>query len=71
MHQLAAEYSLKELQPLIFSFLEVEVIPIIGGIFLTHRRYIRDLLERTRMEGAKKLATPLSTIIKLRWFPSS
>lgn len=37
----------------------VEVIPTKQGIFLSQKKYIVDLLERTKMLGAKSVPTPM------------
>jgi hypothetical protein len=42
-------------------FLGVEVISIQHGLFLSQQKYIRDLLTRTKMDGAKKIKTLLTT----------
>ena len=42
-------------------FLGVEVLPTSSGLILSQHKYIRDLLVRTNMIGAKEIATPLST----------
>nr|KYP65844.1 Copia protein [Cajanus cajan] len=41
-------------------FLGVEFIPIKSGLFLSQHKYIRDILEKFDMEGAKPAPTPLS-----------
>ncbi|CAL8165948.1 unnamed protein product [Prunus armeniaca] len=57
-------FSLKDLGSLHF-FLGVEVIPTRSGLFLSQHKYIRDLLIRAHMEGAKDVSTPLSTTTTL------
>jgi hypothetical protein len=47
-------------------FLGIEVIPTQNGLFLTQHKYIRDLLARTCMDGAKDVTTPLSTSVSLK-----
>jgi hypothetical protein len=42
-------------------FIGVEVISIQHGLFLSQQKYIRDLLTRTKMDGAKKIKTLLTT----------
>lgn len=42
-------------------FLDVEVLSTPTGLFLSQQKYIRDLLNRTNMAGAKEVSTPLST----------
>ncbi|CAL2268722.1 unnamed protein product [Prunus armeniaca] len=61
---LAQRFSLKDLGSLHF-FLGVEVIPTRSGLFLSQHKYIRDLLIRAHMEGAKDVSTPLSTTTTL------
>ncbi|GFZ00771.1 hypothetical protein Acr_14g0004060 [Actinidia rufa] len=53
-------FSVKDLGFLHY-FLGVEVIPTTHGLFLTQQKYIRDLLVRTHMDGAKEVSTPLPT----------
>ena len=60
IQQLGRKFSLNDLGPLHF-FLGIEVIPTQNGLFLTQHKYIRDLLARTCMDGAKDVTTPLST----------
>ncbi|KAK0607898.1 hypothetical protein LWI29_022218 [Acer saccharum] len=57
---LARRFSLKDLGSLSY-FLGVEVLPHKHGILLSQRRYIMDLLARTKMTGAKPVQTPLPT----------
>lgn len=54
------KFSLKNLG-LLHYFLSVEVIPCKHGLFLTQHKYIRDLLVRTKMEGAKQVKAPLAS----------
>ena len=63
--QLGQKFSIKDLGPLHF-FLGVEVIPIADGLFLTQHQYIRALLARTSMDGAKDVTTPLSVSVPLQ-----
>uniref|UniRef100_A0A2N9F5Y1 CCHC-type domain-containing protein n=1 Tax=Fagus sylvatica TaxID=28930 RepID=A0A2N9F5Y1_FAGSY len=63
--QLGQKFSLKDLGPLHF-FLGVEVIPTKEGLFLTQHKYIRDMLSKTSMDGAKDVTTPLSTSVSLK-----
>jgi hypothetical protein len=65
IQQLGRKFSLKDLGPLHF-FLGIEVIPTQNGLFLTQHKYIRDLLARTCMDGAKDVTTPLSTSVSLK-----
>jgi hypothetical protein len=41
------------------------VLPTSSGLFLSQHKYICDLLVRTRMEGAQKVGTPLTTTSSL------
>jgi len=65
IQQLGRKFSLKDLGPLHF-FLGIEVIPTQNGLFLTQHKYIKDLLARTCMDGAKDVTTPLSTSVSLK-----
>lgn len=42
-------------------FLGLEVQRTKEGLFLHHGKYLMDLLEKTKMEGAKPCCTPLGT----------
>jgi hypothetical protein len=57
---LAHTFSIKDLGNLHY-FLGVEVIPSTAGLFLSQHKYIGDLLERTKMQDAKPVLTPMST----------
>jgi histone deacetylase 1/2 len=57
---LSHRFSLKDLGNLSY-FLGVEVFPNDHGILLSQRRYIVDLLTRTKMMDAKPVHTPLPT----------
>ncbi|KAJ9566804.1 hypothetical protein OSB04_002770 [Centaurea solstitialis] len=57
---LATRFSLKDLGALSY-FLGVEVRPYSHGLFLTQQKYICDLLCRSKMDAAKRVATPLAT----------
>ena len=61
---LAKTFSFKDLGNLHY-FHGVEVIPTIMGLFLSQHKYIIDLLERTKMDEAKSVLTPMSTSIPL------
>ncbi|RVW74760.1 Retrovirus-related Pol polyprotein from transposon RE1 [Vitis vinifera] len=60
IQQLSQRFSLKDLGPLTY-FLGVEVISHTNGLFLSQRKYIADLLNRTHMTEAKPAPTPLAT----------
>jgi len=59
------KFSLKDMGSLHY-FLGVEVIPTLGGIFLSRHKYVRDLLSNTNMLGAKEVRSPLSTSTPLK-----
>jgi hypothetical protein len=63
--QLGNQFSLKDMGQLHF-FLGMEVIPTTKGLFLSQHKYIRDLLTKTNMHGAKDVTTPLSTSTMLK-----
>ena len=65
INQLGQKFSIKDLGPLHF-FLGVEVIPTKKGLFITQHKYIRDILAKTSMDGAKDVTTPFSTSISLK-----
>ncbi|KAL6315549.1 hypothetical protein AAG906_000852 [Vitis piasezkii] len=58
--QQLSQLSLKDLGPLTY-FLGVEVTSHTNGLFLSQRKYIADLLNRTHMTEAKPAPTPLAT----------
>ncbi|RVW20751.1 Retrovirus-related Pol polyprotein from transposon RE2 [Vitis vinifera] len=60
----AHQFSLQDLGHLSY-FLGVEVIPNDHGILLSQRRYIVDLLTRTKMMDAKPIHTPLPTSLPI------
>ena len=57
---LAQRFSIKDLGVL-FYFLCIEVLTTPSSVLLTQRRYISNLLARTKMSSAKPVATPLVT----------
>lgn len=63
--QLSARFSLKDIGNLHYFF-GVEVITTHAGLFLSQHKYIRDLLSKTNMVGAKDVSTPLSTSTSLK-----
>ena len=65
IQQLGAKFSLKDMGNLHY-FLGVEVIPTRAGLFLSQHKYVRDLLSKTNMVGAKDVSTPLSTSTSLQ-----
>ena len=58
--ELDSVFSLKDLGDLHF-FLGVEVTREATGMYLTQQKYIRDLLIKTKMEGAKGISSPMSS----------
>ena len=60
IHQLGAQVSLKDLGDLHY-FIGIKVQPTREGIFLSQQKYIKDLLKRTNMEGARPIHTLMST----------
>ena len=48
-------------------FLGVEVILTSKGLFLSQHRHIHDLLEHFHMDGAKEVATPLNSLVILKY----
>ncbi|GKV40982.1 hypothetical protein SLEP1_g48566 [Rubroshorea leprosula] len=60
IHRLGQKFSLKDLGDLSL-FLGIEAIKTSTGLFLSQHRYINDLLQKHKMDGAKPVATPMST----------
>uniref|UniRef100_A0A2N9I9W7 Integrase catalytic domain-containing protein n=1 Tax=Fagus sylvatica TaxID=28930 RepID=A0A2N9I9W7_FAGSY len=60
IHKLSKRFSLKDLG-LVHFFLGIEIIPTSTGLFLSQHQYIRGLLDRVKMDGAKDVQTPQST----------
>ena len=52
IHKLASTFSMKYLGPLRY-FLEIEVCRTNGSLFLSQTKYVVDLLEKYKMDGAK------------------
>lgn len=65
IHKLSKRFSLKDLG-LVHFFLGIEIIPTSTGLFLSQHQYIRGLLDRVKMDGAKDVQTPQSTSITLK-----
>ncbi|GKU98153.1 hypothetical protein SLEP1_g11189 [Rubroshorea leprosula] len=60
IHRLGQKFSLKDLGDLSL-FLGVEATKTSAGLFLSQHRYINDLLQKHKMDGAKPVATPMPT----------
>ena len=67
LHHLQLEFAIKDLDNLDF-FLGVEVLPNSTGLLLSQKRYILDLLGKTRMLEAKSLSSPMASSINLSAF---
>lgn len=61
---LATRFSIKDLGSLSY-FLGIEATRTSKGLHLMQRKYIHDLLEKTKMEDAKPVLTPIATHPKL------
>lgn len=70
LNSLGAEFSIKDLGSLHF-FLGIEIIPHATGLLLSQRKYIYDLLDRTKMDGAKPVSTPMASNCHLSRFSGS
>ena len=70
IQSLGHQFNLKDLGHLHY-FLGVEVIPTSTGLFLSQHSYIRDLLSRYKLDGAKPTHTPLSTFETLQLYDGS
>ncbi|KAL5538728.1 hypothetical protein UlMin_044451 [Ulmus minor] len=57
-------YSLKDIGDLNY-FLGIEVKAAREGLHLSQKRYIEDLLKRSKMDNAKSLPTPMISNLKL------
>jgi len=63
--QLGNQFSLKDIGQLHF-FLGMKVIPTTTGLFLSQHKYIRDLLTKMNMHGAKEVTIQLFITIVLQ-----
>ena len=63
--QLKSEFSLKDLED-VHYFLGIQVSHTSNGLHLSQTKYIRDLLQKTKMVYCKPARTPLPTDLKLR-----
>jgi histone deacetylase 1/2 len=64
IQRLHKEFIIIDLGPLSF-FLGIEAIRDATGLYLTQRRYIANLLTKSKMDGAKPCSTPMSTTVAL------
>ncbi|KAJ9546285.1 hypothetical protein OSB04_018828 [Centaurea solstitialis] len=64
VHTLSQRFSIKDLGSL-HHFLGIEVISTASGLSLSQHRHIQDLLTHFHMDGAKEVATPLSSSVVL------
>jgi hypothetical protein len=62
-----SNFGVKDLGDLNF-FLGIEVSSIPDGIFLSQKRYMLDILKRTKMVDAKPICTPMATSVTLSAF---
>ena len=63
--RLNSEFSMKHLGPLHY-FLDIEVLPFSGGLFLSQQKYAHDLITRSSMSGCNPIGTPLAQKHNLR-----
>lgn len=64
-NKLCNRFSLKDLGTLNY-FLGVEVIGLAQGYFLSQQKYIQNILQKFKLDGAKEVVTPFSTTIPLK-----
>ncbi|OMO82489.1 Reverse transcriptase, RNA-dependent DNA polymerase [Corchorus capsularis] len=64
VNALSTRFSLKELLPLHY-FLGIETVFVRDGLFLSQRKYIVDLLQRTNMLDSKAVTTPMASTTSL------
>jgi histone deacetylase 1/2 len=64
---LQGDFAVKDMGKLSF-FLNIEAIRTDDGLYLSQRRYILDLLMRSKMDKAKPCLTPMSTSLPLSKF---
>ena len=63
--RLNSKFSMKHLGPLHY-FLDIEVLPFSGGLFLSQQKYAHDLITRSSMSGCNPIGTPLAQKHNLR-----
>uniref|UniRef100_A0A2N9FGM0 Reverse transcriptase Ty1/copia-type domain-containing protein n=1 Tax=Fagus sylvatica TaxID=28930 RepID=A0A2N9FGM0_FAGSY len=60
LHQLGSEFAVKDLGGLNY-FLGIEVVPCTPGVLLSQKKYILDILTRTKMSEAKPVSSPMAS----------
>jgi hypothetical protein len=70
MSELSNRFSIKQLG-FPHYFLGIELLPSKDGLLLSQHGYIRELLEKFHMSGAKPTATPLCTTTPLKLLDGS
>lgn len=65
--QLQSVFAIKDMGSLHY-FLGIEVLPHRHGLFLSQKKYILDLLQTTKFDGAKPISTPLAANTQLSQF---
>lgn len=61
---ISKKFSLEDIGNLHY-FLRVEIIPLANGLFLFQHKYILDIFERTIMDEAKGVSTPMAASVSL------
>ena len=67
LRHLQLDFAIKDLGNLNF-FLGVEVLPTTNGLLLSKKRYILDLLGKTKMLDAKPLSSPMASSTSISAF---
>jgi hypothetical protein len=66
MSKLSSKFAMKDLSPLSFlSLLEISVTKHKGGLFLSQRKYAKEIFKRACMSSCKPSPTPVNTKEKL------
>ena len=60
LHQLGSEFAVKDLGGLNY-FLGIKVVPCTPGVLLSQKKYILDILTRTKMFEAKLVSSPIAS----------
>ncbi|KAM0042350.1 putative RNA-directed DNA polymerase [Helianthus debilis subsp. tardiflorus] len=60
IHAMSKKFSIKDLG-MLHHFLGMEVISTTNGLFLSQHAHVQNILTKFKMEGAKPVATPLSS----------